>query len=132
MLLSNKTKEKLATVVQAFEDWRATRTKVEPIPDRLWWQVKSIETQYSNVEIASALRLNHSQLKRKLGALEAKVDNKIHASTLVECLSPFEMTPRAPQTVTLSFSCKHGNPVNITGLRGVDIPSIISTLIEGA
>ncbi len=132
MLLSNKSNNQLASVVQAFEEWRASRTKIEPIPEKLWWQVKSIATQYSKAEIASALRLNHSQLKRKLSALEAEVDNKVHASTLVECLPAFVLSPPEPKTVTLTFSCKHGNPVSIAGLRDADLPSIISTLIGSA
>ena len=131
MLVSNRPNHQLAAVVQAFEDWRASRIKREPIPDKLWLQVKSIATQYSNTEIASALRLNHSQLKRKLGTLEAEVDNKVHGSILVECLPAFMPSPE-PKTVTLTFSCKHGNPVSIVGIRGVDLPSIISTLIGGA
>ena len=56
----------LEAVVNQFEHWRATRSKRGRIPDALWALVAPLMQQYSHNEIASALRLNHAQMKERV------------------------------------------------------------------
>ena len=55
---------KLEKVRQAFEDWRRTREKLGPIPEELWSAAVELTQSYSLTNVAQALRLNCSDLKK--------------------------------------------------------------------
>jgi hypothetical protein len=56
----------LEQVCRQFENWRNTRTKRSPIPDKLWRSVESLYPEYSLSQISKALRLSYADLKTRL------------------------------------------------------------------
>jgi len=76
----------LQAVVYQFENWRATRGKRGRILDALWALVAPLMEKYSHNEIASALRLNHGQLKEHVLPLSSQMPNK--SATFMEYSLP--------------------------------------------
>jgi len=56
----------LDQICQQFEYWRQTRKKRCPIPEKLWQAAESLYPGYSLYHISKALRLNYSDLKKRL------------------------------------------------------------------
>jgi hypothetical protein len=82
----------LEAVRQRFENWRKTRTKRNPIPEKLWQDAVDLYPAHSLHEISKALRLNHTALKRRVlsvPGLEADDSPfiKVDISSMVESRS---------------------------------------------
>ena len=63
------TEEKAPTlekVQNQFETWRKTRKSRQPIPERLWQAAARLSQNYPTTKIAGALRLNYTQLKKRI------------------------------------------------------------------
>jgi hypothetical protein len=56
----------LDQVCQQFEYWRQTRKKRCPIPEQLWQAAESLYPEYSLYNISKALRLNYTDLKKRI------------------------------------------------------------------
>jgi hypothetical protein len=56
----------LAQVCQQFEYWRQARKKRCPIPEKLWRAAESLYPEYSLYTISKALRLNYTDLKKRI------------------------------------------------------------------
>src|SRR3990167_10175975 len=89
----------LEAVIHQFEHWRTTRGKRGRIPDALWALVAPLMEQYSHNEIASALRLNHAQMKEHV----FQVSNK--STTFVEYPLPAPISSTSGCVVELT--CKN-------------------------
>jgi len=95
----------LDQVCQQFEYWRQTREKRCPIPEQLWQAAESLYPEYSIYNISKALRLNYTDLKKRIEPkqpafnppcinpaefIEVKVNSAIRpAECLVEMKDPF-------------------------------------------
>ncbi len=114
----------LESVKEKFEHWRATREKRGRIPDALWELVIPLAHQYSYTEIASALSVNHSQLKEHL---QQSLSAQKAMTPFVECPLPI----RAPETLisTLEFFCKNGSSVKISGMTTAEMLPVVSLLM---
>ena len=92
----------LDLVCQEFESWRQTREKRCPIPEKLWQAAESLYPRYSLYNISKALRLNYTDLKKRIKQkqtdsvpssinpaefIELKINSAIHP---VECLVEME------------------------------------------
>jgi hypothetical protein len=64
----NTSAKQLEDVRKQFERWRRSRTRSQRIPDELWELAVGLvnDTDYTYKQIASALRLNQSDLKRRI------------------------------------------------------------------
>lgn len=61
------TKSPLEVVQKKFETWRASRTsRRQKIPDELWNAAKDLTQNHSINQIAKALRLNYTDLKKRI------------------------------------------------------------------
>ena len=58
----------LGEVKRAFARWRRERPAHEPVPERLWAKAAAAARAHGTTRTARQLRLNHSALKRRLGA----------------------------------------------------------------
>ena len=67
----------LEEVSKLFSNWRETRSARGRIPDALWKAVARLDSLQSMSKIAKALRLNCSQLKRKLQEFRATQDQMV-------------------------------------------------------
>lgn len=56
----------LTAVVNRFQQWRASRTKIERIPEALWQAAVALYPRYSIFRIARALRLNFVELRDRV------------------------------------------------------------------
>ena len=56
----------LAGVVQQFQRWRASRHKIERIPEALWQAATSLYPRYTVCRIARALRLDFVDLRDRI------------------------------------------------------------------
>ena len=55
----------LANVKGRFEAWRRTRKKQGPIPEALWQDAIQLLQSHSQSQVAKALRVNATELKKK-------------------------------------------------------------------
>ena len=53
-----------------FEHWRQTRRRRSPIPEVLWTVALAAATTHGAYRTARALRLNYTDLKRRLGTMD--------------------------------------------------------------
>ena|SRR3990167_6286307 len=111
----------LEAVVNQFEHWRATRSKRGRIPDALWALVAPLMEQYSRNEIASALRLNHAQMKERI----SQVSNK--STTFVEY--PMPAPTSSMESCVVELTCRNGSTVKISGLTAVQLQPLISVFV---
>lgn len=114
----------LEAVVSQFEHWRATRGKRGRIPDSLWSLVAPLMEQYNHNEIASALRLNHAQMKERVLPFLSQVPHK--SSTFVEYPLPSSI-----ESCVVEFTCKNGSVVKISGLTAMQLQPLVSVLLGG-
>jgi hypothetical protein len=115
----------LAAVVSQFEHWRSTRGKRGRIPDSLWALVAPLMDQYSHNEIASALKLNHAQMKKRvLPFLSQPLDK---SATFVEY--PLSSPISSMESCTVEFNCKNGSAVKISGLTAMQLQPLVSVLL---
>ena len=59
-------KASLTEVQEQFETWRKNRGKKKAIPDSLWAAAANLADSYQISEIANALRLNYTDLRRHI------------------------------------------------------------------
>ena len=62
----DKQQAKMEKAQGQFEDWRRNRTKRTRIPEKLWKTAIGLYPEYSICQIAKALRLDYSKLKKKI------------------------------------------------------------------
>jgi hypothetical protein len=114
----------LESVAQQFEHWRATREKRSKIPDTLLALVISLMNQYSHKEITSALKINFSQLKKRMPSLSHHPQKD---TTFVEF--PLPTLSSSTENCTMEFTCKNGTAVKISGLIQAQMQPLISLLV---
>lgn len=57
---------------QEFEYWRKTRQHRSSIPESLWQKVLDLTKSYPKSKVAQQLKLNYSELKRRLDSLNGQ------------------------------------------------------------
>ena len=72
----DKQQTKMEKAQEQFEDWRRNRTKRTRIPEKLWNTAIGLYPEYSICEIAKALRLDYSKLKKKILSTSQEGSNK--------------------------------------------------------
>lgn len=118
-------KDPLAQVVEQFSHWRTTRTKKERIPQALWDLIPPLQTQYSLTQIQVALKINHAQLKKKCSAL----NGDLKQNNFIQCQTQ-KLWPLLPaQGASLSFVCKTGKSVILSGLHASELTLVLNTLL---
>lgn len=115
----------LETVVHHFEHWRATRGKRGRIPNELWTLVAPLMEQYNHNEIASALRLNHAQLKDRILPFLSKASQKSAMFVEYPLPSPVSLI----ESCIVEFTCKNGSAVKISGLTATQLQPLVSVLL---
>ena len=75
----------LDLVCQEFESWRQTREKRCPIPEKLWQAAESLYPRYSLYNISKALRLNYTDLKKRIKQKQtASIPSAINPAEFIE------------------------------------------------
>jgi hypothetical protein len=75
----------LEAVCQQFEYWRQTRKKRCPIPGKLWRAAESLYPEYSLYHISKALRLNYTDLKKRIEQKQtASIPSAINQAEFIE------------------------------------------------
>lgn len=118
-------KDPLAQVAEQFSHWRTSRTKKGRIPQALWDLIYPLPAQYSLVQIQAALKINYSQLKKKCSA----VNGDLKKNPFVQCQTQ-KLWPLLPvQGASLSFVCKTGKSVVLSGLQTSELTLVLNTLL---
>lgn len=117
-------KNNLEAVVEQFEHWRSTRQNKSRIPEQLWALLEPLKTQYSLKEIRTALKINHSQLKKRLQPSE-----NIESHHFIQCASSTTGSFHFPSGASLSFLCKRGQPVTLTHLQAPELAVAMAALL---
>lgn len=114
----------LELVKEKFAHWRATREKRGRIPEALWELVVPLAHQYTNTEISSVLKLNHSQLIKQLQQFPS---SQKEVTPFVDC----SLAMRAPETSNpiLEFIFKNDTSVKISGITTAEMMPILSILM---
>ena len=89
--------------------------------DALWTLVAPLMEQYSHNEIASALRLNHAQMKERV----LQVSNK--STIFVEYPMPAPIS--SMEGCVIELTCRSGSTVKIRGLTAVQLQPLIAVLM---
>ena len=85
---------KLKAIHQRFQRWRNSRKKRrERIPERLWRAAVKLCTEYSINTVAMALRVNHTDLKRRADTASGGQFREVFEPTFLEVDLP-QSTPR--------------------------------------
>jgi hypothetical protein len=124
--LTNSRLSSLEEVAQQFEQWRAIRAKRGRIPNELWALVGPLMNQYGHNKIASALKVNNTQLKEH--ALPFLKNHQQKPTPFVECPLPI-MPMFSTENCTVEITCTNGSTVKINGLTSMQIQSLIPSLI---
>ena len=127
MNIDLNTASTLEYAVQQFNHWRTTRSKRGKIPDALWKLVAPLMNQYCHNKIASALRVNHKQLKERTNTVSHLFQDQQKNPTFIECELPL-IVP-AKDNCTLEFTCKNGSLVKISGLTPAHMQPLVSLLL---
>ena len=120
----NHSTASLESVTKQFEQWRATRSKKGKIPDSLWTLVAPLRGLYSDNEIASTLRINHTQLKNAVPVLSSRYQKQ---PSFLECPVPVSMS--GGENCHVEFSGKNGSTVKISGLTSAQIQPLVLLLL---
>lgn len=121
----------LDSVIQQFQRWRETRSKMERIPASLWALVTPLLGQYSRSEIASALKISYGQLKQYGSPLPSLPQQTASTVSFVECALPKPMLPpTSTEVCQVEFTCKSGSSVKVSGVSSTQMQLLISLLID--
>ncbi len=113
----------LDEVKQEFEHWRGTRSKRSPIPDHLWDSAVRLAQNYSIHTIAKTLRLNCSQLKRRVQAEQTQEPSQPDPAFI-----EFDCTSSLPLTeYHLETEDRHGSKLKMQ-LKGPGLPDPLDIL----
>ena len=74
----------VATLQEQFEGWRQTRRPGLAIPEELWGQAAQLGAQQGVLVVSRALRLNYSDLKKRVAALGGNGTVKPAVASFVE------------------------------------------------
>ena len=74
---------------KAMAHWRATRTKLRPIPDQIWDAVLPLVNQHSYSTISKELGLSYQQIKNKLAMRKADPSPQQNTFVSVDLASTF-------------------------------------------
>jgi hypothetical protein len=75
----------LEAVCKRFEHWRQTREKRCPIPEKLWQAAELLYPEYSIYNISKALRLNYTDLKKRIEQKQtASIPSAINPAEFIE------------------------------------------------
>lgn len=124
----NASSSSLKAVTQQFEHWRATRTKRGRIPNELWALAAPLLDKYNHNKIASALKMNHTQLKA--GVLPFLSQMQPPSTTFVECKLPASTISLTGNCI-VEFACKNGSTVKISGLTDAQLQPLFFALLGG-
>ena len=122
----------MQSAINAFEEWRATRNRREPIPDHLWLLVEPLTKHYSLSQITKSLHLNTTQIKTQLSKLSSSEKS---VPELVECTQQFSMLSASNNKTnecSIEFDCKHASSVKLSGLNINELKQMVSLLISEA
>ena len=81
--------------------------------------------QYRHNEIASALKLNYSQLKERVLPFSSRSTKK--SATFVEY--PVPIPSSVMESCVIEFTCRNGSAVKINGLTAAQLQPLISVLL---
>lgn len=120
--------EPLELASQAFENWRATKTRrVQRVPDELRALINELIPQYGIATVLKKLKLKAPDVKKYLNQ-EVKIKNK--KLQFVECLQPlWPIEPDRVKLCSIEFSCKNASDIKLSGLSGIEIQQIVTLLI---
>ena len=126
---TNAVTNPLKLAVQQFDHWRATRKKRGPIPESLLVLANSLTNQYGFTKIVKTLKLNGSDLKKRLKT-EVKI-NQTKQMEFVECSHQIPLqsiNPIETQSRSIEFSFK--NTSTIVKLNGLNISEVQHTISQ--
>jgi hypothetical protein len=119
--------QELEAVKQSFVEWRSQRRVGARIPKRLWEAACSLHPRYSVAEIVRALRLDYTDLAKRIegeSARQTEAAAVVGSSTFV-ALPAMPAVGRAEATVRL----REGRRIRIRiRLRGVAVSSVVELL----
>jgi len=91
-----ETQSRLQEVTAKFSRWRTTRKPRSRIPEELWQAAVDLAPLYSTHHVARALRLNYTELKRRI----AKRPPEEYAAEFIE-IPMRQLLPTAPCVLEL-------------------------------
>jgi len=115
----------LEDVRKLFESWRATRQYKCPIPDQLWQAAISLAPCYPLSKISTTLRLNYSDLKKRVDAFPCseaiEMDDEVAFVELPFGVKDMGVSPgqRRPYPCTLEMEKPSGERMSCTFYESV-------------
>jgi len=122
----------LEAVHEQFQQWRQTRKRRKPIPEKLWHAAVQLVGQHSVHRVSKTLRLNYTELKRRI---EEKAKRKegalfLEKSGFVELDVNEAISPRIEWTTEMETTA--GTKIKITcrGSKGDDLVHVARVFVE--
>jgi hypothetical protein len=115
--------EPIEQLQREFDQFRSTCPRRTKLPEPLWQSAMELARQYGLYSVAHPLRLDYTQLKKRLGGV-ARVPKKVPAPGFVELIAAH---PATVSEVLIEFESSLGSKMRIQwkGSAPPDWPSLL-------
>ena len=122
---SQNGQKSLEEVQGQFQGWRRQRTKGQRIPEELWQAAAGLYPRYSVYQISRTLRLDHMDLKARVGVGEKRRSKSSQEPQFIEL--PF--TGSTPNTAECMVKVRdrRGSRIHIK-VKGTGVGSLLEAL----
>jgi len=118
-----------------FEAWRKAKSGREKIPERLWAQAAALGKRYGVNLVSHLLRLNHSDLRDRIGAVRAP-KRRMAGPAFLEWTpaAPVPCAPAATAEYFLELETRPGRVLRVRsrGASVADVAELARRLVEAA
>jgi len=129
----NQSVSNLKAVRNSFEDWRRARKKHGPLPDELWMSAVSLCGKYSVSKVSQELRLNYSDLLKRVNGNKVSSTRNTPAYTFVDVSNPgIPVSENRESECSMEIRDREGFSMKMhcRGQAGVDILELCRIVMD--
>ena len=117
--------QSLEEVQRQFQGWRQQRTKGQRIPEALWQAAAALYPRYSIYQISRALRLDHMDLKARVGVGEKRRSTGRQEPQFIEL--PFTSSAADTAECLVKVRDRRGSRIHIK-VKGAGLGALLEAL----
>ena len=117
--------QSLEEVQGQFQSWRQQRTKGQRIPDALWQAATALYPRYSIYQISRTLRLDHVDLKARVGVGEKRRSKRKQEPQFIEL--PFTSSTADTSECLVKVRDRRGSRIHIK-MKGTGLGPLLEAL----
>lgn len=117
--------QNLEEVQERFQAWRRQRTKGQRIPETLWQAAAALYPRYSIYQISRTLRLDHMDLKARVGVGEKRKSKGNQEPQFIEL--PFTSSAADMAECLVKVRDRRGSRIHIK-VKGAGLGALLEAL----